>query len=457
MPRTPAVLALALAAALHLAAVPALAASAAAPPEIDPADKPVVEAFLGHAEKAAVYCTPERLAKFAAQPEDITWQASKYVGMPLVAYQLTGDAKWLDAFVQRMDALCGCMTKGPDGFLGWYGLPLDLFRHPDHPQRKVDVMLTSFVVSGQMADFARIVRSDAALRPRFAPAADRYMALARDHLVRKWEARGCWHVLADGTAVYSTHPDLAPVKASLTQPHNKHAKIGRALIALYAATGDDAFMEKAVRLAARFKRCLTLDGDRYIWNYWDPAGPWDVDPANAGKWKHWIGPEHRGGYYGLSLSQAVVAYEHALVFDRADMDRFIRTQVGVAWNGDADAPKWARVDGRAADHAYLSEHLAPLDERVWAIAFGPPAQKERLAGRDHGWQGGVAAADWLEMKYVHAPRWKGGKPGEADVAAKFLAKPANRALAERLSAPVVGPGYQAPQTPADMKAAAGGK
>ncbi|NQT54280.1 hypothetical protein HQ576_19640, partial [bacterium] len=333
----------------------AVTAVAAAEPSrvTDPADRQILAAFLGHAERLASQCTPERMARFAAQPEDITWQGSQYIGMALTAYHLTGDAKYLDAFVERMDNLCKALTRGPDGFLGWYGLPLGLFRHPEHPGRKVDVMLTSFVVAGLMADFAKAVQADEALTTRHAATVKRYLALATDHLVKKWDARGCYKDLGPRGAVYITHPDLKPVKAALTQPHNKHSKITKALLALYAATGRDEYLVKAIQLGTRFKRCLTLTSGRYRWNYWDPAGAWDVHPDDKGKWKHWIGVEHRGGYYSLSLSQAVLHFEHGLVFDRTDIDRFVKTQATVCWTGDFAKPRWARVDGRTSKQPYL--------------------------------------------------------------------------------------------------------
>ena len=154
-------------AAFSIVLLAGLLPAGAEPPRItDPTDRQILEAFLGHVGKSARYCTPERMARFASQPEDITWQASRYIHLTLVAYRLTGEAKYLDMFVGRMDTLCKCLRKGPAGFLGWYGLPLKLFRRPEHPDRQVDVMLTSFVVAGLMADFARAVQADDALKAK---------------------------------------------------------------------------------------------------------------------------------------------------------------------------------------------------------------------------------------------------------------------------------------------------
>jgi len=427
-------------------------AAGAEPPEItDPADRQIVEAFLGHAESSARYCTPERMARFASQPEDIVWQASRYIRLPLVAYRLAGQTKYLGMFVGRMDTLVACAKEGPDGFLGWYGLPLKLFRHPDHPDRKADVILTSFEMTALIADFARIVQADETLKTTYGGAARRYLDLAENHLVKKWDARGRYKDLGDRGAVYITHAELKPVKGSLTQPHNKHSKILQALTSLYAATGNDAYLVKAVKLGTRFKRCLTLVDGRYRWNYWDPAGAWDVHPDAPGKWKHWIGAEHRSGYYSLSLSQAVFLYEHGLVFDRADIERFVRTQTTVCWNGDAERPRWARVDGRPSSRAYLCGWLAPFDKRIFAMAYGGAAQRERLKGRTHSWQGSVVACGWLEGKHLTHPRWRGGEPAEKAVVAPFLAKPENRALLKSLAFEVTGSGYAPPTTPSQMQ------
>ncbi len=417
----------------------------------DPKDREILQAFVGQVESSARYCTPERMAAFAAQPEDITWQGSRYIKMALIAYEVTEDTKYLDMFVERMDTLCQCLEEGPDGFKGWYGVALELFRHPDHPDRKVDVIITSFTMADLIGQFAQIVKADEALGEPYGSAATRYLSLAEDHLIKKWDARGNYKDLGRTGAVYITHSDLKPTKGHLTQPHNKHSKIIRALLSMYAATGRDEYVVKAVKLGTRFKRCLTLAGDHYTWNYWDPSGAWDINPDDPAQWKHWIGAEHRGGYYNLSASQAVLLYEHGLVFDRTDIDRLVKTQTTVCWNADTENPKWARVDGREMETPYLCGWLGPFDERIFTMAYGPPAQEARLAGKDHSWQGGPVAMEYLEFKYVMYPKWKDGEPSQADLIAPFLAKPENRRLVEDLAFSVQGSGYQAPMSPAQME------
>ncbi|HJN17548.1 MAG TPA: hypothetical protein QGH10_18725 [Armatimonadota bacterium] len=424
----------------------------AAPVEmVDEADTQILDAYLKHVESSSAYCTPDRMAQFAEQPEDITWQGALYIKMPLIAYELTEETRYLDMFVERMDALIGCIETGPDGYKGWYGVALELFRHPDHPDAEVDVLLTSFFVSGLMADCAVLARADDGLNATCGEAASRYLALATDHLVAKWDARGCYRELGDGGAVYTTNAALKPTKGSLTQPHNKHSKIIKSLLSLYKATGNDEYVVKASHLGTRYKRSLTLVGDRYSWHYWDPAGAWDINPDDTGAWKHWIGAEHRDGYYNLTLSMAVLLYEHGLLFDRADIDRFLRTQMDVCWNGDTETPVFKRVDGEDTDKAYVCSALAPFDDRIYEMVCGAPAQTERLSRKDHSWGGGPSAMGYLEFKYITYPKWKSGDPAEADSLAPFLAKPKNQKLLDDLTFTIDDANYSAPRTPAEME------
>ena len=432
--------------------VASIAAGWAQPPEItDESDLEILQAFIEHTDKLPELLSDERMHGITSVPENIVWLGCRYLSQPLNAYLLTGETKYLDMFVSLTDKLCESLEEGPDGFKGWYGLPLELFRHPDHPERQMDVVLTSFEVTGLVADFALVVRGDEALAG-WAPAADRYLALAEDHLVKKWDARGNYRDLGETGGVYVTHPDAKPTKANLTQPHNKNSKIAQALVSLFKATGDEQYLQRAIKLATRFKRCMTLVDGHYQWNYWDPSGDWDIHPEDPGKWKHWINPEHRGGYYSLSVSQVVTMYELGLVFSREDLDRFVRTQTEVCWDGSFDNPVWRLTNGGLAEKPrykppYLCRWLAPFDEDVREMAFGAPAQQARLAAKDHGWQGGPVAGRWLALKYVTLPMWSSGEPAETDWVADFTAGDEGATFIEELAFEVEGDGYAAPMTP----------
>ncbi|MBN2583816.1 MAG: hypothetical protein JXL80_12180 [Planctomycetes bacterium] len=422
----------------------------------DPKDKQIVEAFLGHTANVPKTVNAEACRKTTAEEcEGLIWTVMPYVEMPLVAYEVTGDAKHLDTFVTAMENLRGAMTKGGDGYLGWYGKPLSSFQNPKDPGKKVDVIINTYRAMELLGRFLTLTEADPALARKYAEQRKTYLDLAENHLAKKWVARGNCVDLGKGGAIFRTHAALKEDKGNLTQPHNKHAIIISGLLSLYRATGKDEYAKLAVELGTRFKRSLTLKDGHYEWNYWDPAGEWDVLPSNPSKWKHWIGVEHKGGYYSASLSQAVLLYEHGLVFDREDMARFVKTQTEKCWNGSMDSPKWARVDGTTSDKymqgSYMCAALAPLSEKVAAFVYGGRGQEERLAAATHGWQGGPVACGWVDGKFVAMPRSKSSKQPSLDIGKKFLGTAAGKKAAKSLDFEVKGSGYAAPQAPGQMK------
>ncbi|MBM4050104.1 MAG: hypothetical protein FJ279_33835, partial [Planctomycetes bacterium] len=301
-------------------------------------DELILKAFLKHTDANVARVTPEAVAKID-QPEDICWTWSQYLRMPLAAYQLTGDAKHLDSFVKAMDALLTRLRKAPDGYLGFRGLPLPLFRDKNNPTAEVEVDIAELTIAHLMADFAELVNAEEPLKQKHGAKVAQYLDLAENHLAgKKWEERKLYVDLGPKGAIIRMPAECGNNRDSLTNPHNKHSKYCRAFLALYHVTGKDEYFRKAVKFGVRFKHTLRLDGDRYQWNYWDPAGDWDRKKDNPQEWKHWIGPEHRGGYHALTVAFAEALYDHGVIFDRTDMQRFVNTQMQVCWNGSLDAP-----------------------------------------------------------------------------------------------------------------------
>src|SRR5207244_2283025 len=74
---------------------------------------------------------------------------------------------------------------------------------------------------------------------------------------------------------------------------------------------------------------LQEHGKYYVWNYWDPAGPWDYKPD--GSPRHWVGVHPNGGYYTIDVEGIVNAYEHRLVFTKTEIDRLIATNRDFMW------------------------------------------------------------------------------------------------------------------------------
>lgn len=441
--------------ALHVAAVSALVvaicqviqAMAGTP---DPTDQHILGLFLERTAALPARITTEYCRQATADNNEMyAWLVFPQLNLPVTAYQLSGDAKYLDVFVTVFDNMRANLTEGPDGYLGWYGTPEPGYENPAKPGVKIDYIINSFRAVNAVGRFVEQVDKAPELRSKYAQAREAYLDLAENHLVKKWDVRGNYTDLGRLGAVYRGEYDQRPVSSELTMPHNKHSIITRGLLSLYRATGKDEYMRKAVKLGTRYKRSLTLKSGHYEWNYWDPSGEWDVNTAEKNRWKHWIGVEHRGGYFTLSLSQAVALYDYGLVFDRTDIDRFLKTQLEMCWNGELEDPKWARVDGTTSEQymqgRYICEALAPFDAKIAEYCYGPRRQA-RLAER-----GGGRGGSWLLAKQLDLPAPQDGAPRWKSLRDRFLSNPENRALVDSLAFSVEEPGYVAPQTPADME------
>ena len=132
---------------------------------------------------------------------------------------------------------------------------------------------------------------------------------------------------------------------------------------------------------------LRDDGKYFVWNYWDPAGPWDYKPD--GSTKHWVGVHPNGGYYGIDVEGIVAAYEHGLVFTKEDIDRLIATNRDFMWNQQvqgatvpADRRRPARQALGRTRPASSGPPLAPYDADAAQGLRGQP--QPRQLGRPGG-------------------------------------------------------------------------
>ena len=158
-------------------------------------------------------------------------------------------------------------------------------------------------------------------------------------------------------------------------------------------TGKPVYRERPEKWWRIMKSRMTLreDGNYFVWNYWDPAGPWDSRPD--GSLKHWVGVHPNGGYYAIDVDGIVLAYEHGLVFTKADIDRLIATNRGFMWNQQLQGAKFRRIDGGKPDKRWAATPgvlwmaLTPYDETLSKVfeANHNPAS----------WSGLSSTPEWL--------------------------------------------------------------
>jgi hypothetical protein len=229
-------------------------------------------------------------------------------------------------------------------------------------------------------------------------------------MFEKWDRRGCWRAVKEGgvwvvpefgidkaTGKWTSHYDRRNTEG-FTLPDNKQNLVAMWLLAMYDATGHPIYRDRAEQWWRVMKSRMKLreDGKYYEWDYWDPAGPWDYKPD--GSTRHWTGVHPNGGYYDIDVEGIVTAYEHGLVFTRAEIERLIATNRDFMWNHKVTLAEFQRMDGGPPDPRWartpgvLWHALIPYDEtlrRIFEANFNP------------GDWGGIAETPWYLSRGVH--------------------------------------------------------
>jgi hypothetical protein len=291
--------------------------------------------------EARNYCTCDREVG-----EGIAWGMTPIMDGFYYGYMATKDAKYVDLWVDWTDSLIKRAVKEPDGYLGWPGKDPN-GTEVDHLDRLFgDSMLSDAMVFRSIVRMSGEVLKTPALKEKYGAKAESYLKLA-EHLYNKWEKRGGWRETGDGGNIsvvlyygldkngnWSADPaERQDPNQAFSHPDNKANQVARWLLALWDVTGNTKYRDRAEKWFKVQKSRMTLesDGTYKIWNYWEPAGPWD-NRADGRTTKHWLGVHPNGGYYEDDTQGIVDAYEHGLVFTKGDIDHLINT-AKTSWAG----------------------------------------------------------------------------------------------------------------------------
>jgi len=333
-----------------------------------------------------------------AMGEQLGWLVSPFLNGFYYGYLATRDPKWVEMLIDWMDSCVRRDIEEPDGFVGWPKSGMDATESFYTDSLLGEAMLLRPVVL--MAD--EILKTPS-LKGKFDSQAQAYLRLA-EQVFEKWDSRGCWREIANGGLWVVPLFGIDPKTGQWTEgyarrnsdgfsnPYNKENHIARWLIAMYDVMRKPVYRERAEKWFRLMKSRMKTrqDGTYFVWNYWDPAGPWDYKAD--GSPKHWVGVHPNGGYYGIDVEAIVTAFEHGLVFTKEDIQRLIATNRDFMWNKQVTGAKFQRIDGGQPDPRWrnspgvLWTALVPYDEmlrRVFLTNHNPS-----------GW-GGLSATPWF--------------------------------------------------------------
>lgn len=330
--------------------------------------------------------------------EELGWLVSPFLNGFYYGYMATRDVKWIDMLIDWTESCIRRAVQEPDGFLGWPKAETEAGDRFNTDSLLGEAMLLRPVVL--MA--AEILRTPA-FHEKYGQRARTHLDMA-ERIFDKWDSRGCWRQVPDGGLWVVPHFGIDPSTGQWTEgytrratdgfsnPANKENHIAQWLVAMHDATGKPVYRERAQKwfqlMRSRMK--TREDGKYFVWNYWDPAGPWDYKAD--GSPKHWIGVHPNGGYYGIDVEAIVTAFEHGLVFTKADIERLIATNRDFMWNQQVADARFRRIDGGQPDPRWknspgvLWTALVPYDDTL---------RKVFLANHDSSDWGGLSTTPWF--------------------------------------------------------------
>jgi hypothetical protein len=292
--------------------------------------------------------------------EDVAWRITPFTDGFYYGYAAMHDPKWAEMLMDWTDSWVNRAVKEPDGYLGWPSPAAAGTKVDNLDDFTADSMLGETMAIRAAVLLAIEIRKTPAMKAKYAAKADSYIRLSKQ-IYKKWEERGGWRETAGGgeisvvlpfgidgksgkwTAGYATRN--APGNG-FSHPENKANLVARWLLAMSDATGKPVYKQRAERWFKLMKSRMKLkaDGTYQIWNYWQPAGPWDYKPGGATK--HWVGVHPNPGYYQIDVAAIADAYEHGLVFSREDIDRLVATSLAEKRYWDGLVPYSAQIQAK---------------------------------------------------------------------------------------------------------------
>ena len=332
--------------------------------------------------------------------EELGWLVSPILNGFYYGYLATHDSKWVELLIEWTDACIKRSVKEPDDFLGW---PKGDGGGGDSKEYSADSLLGEAMMLRPVVLMADEILKTAALKEKWRAKAQDYLELAVQ-VFQKWDSRDCWREVKNGGlwVVPAFGIDLQSGKWSagyarrktegFSNPANKQNHIARWLIAMHDVTKKSVYRERAEQWWRLMKsRMRTRENGKFlVWNYWDPAGPWDYKAD--GSPRHWVGIHPNGGYYQIDVEGIVAAFEHGLAFKQEDIDRLVATNRDYMWNKQIIGAKFQRIDGEQPDPRWKNS-----PGMLWTALVPYDAKLREIFVTNHnpdGW-GGTSGTPWF--------------------------------------------------------------
>ena len=254
----------------------------------------------------------------------LAWGES-YVMMALAAmFRTTGDRAYLDRLAEHADAM---MLQRDDarGVVDYREVSTACWRNTSYQTEPYCYVVHSGMIGYPIAELVRLIRATPAIADLTTYDGTSYAAKATTLLAALEEVVAAHddQFVADGAAgdyIFRTDATFLTYAGS-AMPLNQQNAMGRLLLVLYQITAAPAYLDKAERLARRFRGALTTGGNgEYLWNYWGGT---------------YAAPGEDISHAAINVGFAVRAAAAGVEFTAADLEAFARTFVFNVYRDDA--------------------------------------------------------------------------------------------------------------------------
>jgi hypothetical protein len=283
----------------------------------------------------------------------IAWDESYIMRAYLYMYNATKDKKYLEEFIGHADSALR-RRDSERGVSDYRGLSLPAWRsgkYTNYQEYRIYAVQTGLVAT-PLAMFASIVNKDPSLS-QYASFAGECLGAAKD-AIKVHDMRDKPQYLDIECKWYEQETTMY-----LDRPLNMNLAQGSAMLAVYEATGDRSYLEKATKIANNFKKYLTIDQakNNYIWKYY----PWDT---KYGK----VVEDIDHSIYDTEFIN--LAYRSG-IFNDADMQKFANTAGKVMVKNDGTIAKYVDGTGVADYPGWIANWLwfEPWSQNLFNVSY----------------------------------------------------------------------------------------
>jgi hypothetical protein len=241
-------------------------------------------------------------ATLSSDGADLAWGTSYVLMAYLSMYEATGQQEYMDRFLEQCDWILTHRDDRQgvtDDYRGRAMAAWSTLRF-GNDGRRYAWPVHAGMVTYPMVRWVYLAKSRPDLTVAHADRIRRYQADIEQTLAAFDD---CWQ---DGPEEQQGRYYDPWLKTEM--PWNQQHALGRTLAAMWLATGQERYRDRASRLATSFKQALRRDGDAYVWEYGGPTVCTEDISHGA-----------------ISVDFAFVCYRAGIVFTAADMDGFINT------------------------------------------------------------------------------------------------------------------------------------